>query len=108
MKKKCPIVKEECWEHGCEFYTHLLGMNPQTGAQEDRWGCSISWLPVLLIENAQSTRHATAGIDRVANEVRMGTDLFFTALPKEVKDKIALNRNLLDQKGPNGGLGNHL
>lgn len=88
MKKKCPIVKEECWEHACEFYTHLLGRNPQTGLDEDKWGCAVSWLPVLLIENASVTRQAAASADKVATEVRGHHATFVSALPDRVKERI--------------------
>jgi hypothetical protein len=66
--KKCPLLCKKCIEHGCNFWTHLIGQNPQTGAQTDEWNCAISFLPMLLIENANQTRKVTAGIDKVANE----------------------------------------
>lgn len=69
MTKKCPYVKEECWEHGCEFYIHLIGRHPQTGEEQDEWGCSLRWLPVLLVENASWIRKATASTDKVATNV---------------------------------------
>lgn len=70
MKKICPLIQKECLEHGCEFYTHLIGQNPQSGAQEDKWGCAVTWLPILLIENAGTTRKVVAGLDKVAAETR--------------------------------------
>lgn len=88
MKKKCPIVKEECWEHACEFYTHLLGQNPQTGAQEDQWGCAVNFLPILLIENAQMTRHSTASADKIASEVRSHHASFLDVLNQKVKPRL--------------------
>lgn len=88
MKKKCPILKEECWEHGCEFYTHLLGRNPQTGLDEDKWGCAVSWLPVLLIENASVMRQTAASVDKVATEVHGQHTTFIRALPDRAKERI--------------------
>jgi hypothetical protein len=66
--KKCPLIGKKCMEHGCNFWTHLIGQNPQTGAQTDEWNCAISFLPMLLIENANQTRKVTASVDKVANE----------------------------------------
>lgn len=89
MKKLCPIVKEECWEHKCEFYSHLLGRNPQTGLDEDKWGCAITWLPVLLIENASTVRQAAASTDKVASEVRKHHASFLTVLSQDTKLRLS-------------------
>lgn len=66
--KTCPLIGKKCLTHQCEWYTHLVGMNPQTGQPTDEWKCSMSWLPVMLVENANMTRQATASVDKVANE----------------------------------------
>jgi hypothetical protein len=47
-----------------------MGQNPQTGVQEDQWGCAIKWMPILLIENANQMRKTTASADKISNEVR--------------------------------------
>lgn len=85
MKKKCPLVKDECWEHACEFYTHLIGRDPQTGAEKDDWGCSIKFLPILLIENANETRKGAASTDKVANEVRGHHVTFLKVVENKLK-----------------------
>lgn len=90
MKKICPLINKECLEHGCEFWTHLLGQNPQTGAQQDDFGCAIKFLPILLVENASQVRKATASVDKVANEVNQGTKLFIGALPHEAQQRLGL------------------
>ncbi len=69
LKKICPLIKKECLGHGCEFYTHLLGVDPQTGKEKDDWLCAVSWLPVLLIENAGQVKRAAASVDKVATEI---------------------------------------
>jgi len=63
-KKLCPLIREECSEHACAWYTHLIGQNPQTGAQVDDWGCAVGLLPILLVENAKNTREVTARVDQ--------------------------------------------
>ena len=67
--KMCPIVGDKCMEHGCEWYIQVQGTNPQTGAMMDKWGCSISFLPILLIENSQQQRQTAASIDSFRNEM---------------------------------------
>jgi len=79
-KKICPIIKDECLGHGCEFYIHLMGRNPQTGLEEDKWGCAISFLPILLIENASTVRQVAASTDKVATEVRKHHETFIGML----------------------------
>ncbi len=71
MKKVCPLIQKECLEHGCEFYTHLVGIDPQSGAQKDDFGCAVKFLPILLVENAGQMRKATASIDKVASETHL-------------------------------------
>ena len=39
-----------------------------TGKEVDEWGCSIAWLPHLLIENANQTRQAGAATESFRNE----------------------------------------
>jgi len=88
LKKKCPIVKEECWEHGCEFYTHLVGQNPQTGAPQDEWKCAVSWMPLLLIENAGQTRKVIASSDKVATEVSKQHQTFLSLIVGQAQKRL--------------------
>jgi hypothetical protein len=88
MKKKCPLIGKACLEQGCEFYTHLLGLNPQTGVQEDKWGCAVNFLPILLIETAGTVRKAQASTDKVATEVRKQHMSFVGALPLDAQKRL--------------------
>jgi hypothetical protein len=47
----------------------LIGKNPQTGADSQDWNCAITFLPILLVENAAMTRNVIASTDKVATEV---------------------------------------
>lgn len=69
MKKKCPLLGKACLEHGCEWYTNLRGHNPQTGQEMDSWGCAITALPILLVQNAHETRKGKAAIESFRNEM---------------------------------------
>jgi hypothetical protein len=42
-----------------------MGANPQTGAAIDEFGCAVSMLPMLLIENAKHAREGVARVDQV-------------------------------------------
>ncbi len=69
IKKKCPLVGEECWGHECEFYQHLQGVNPQTGNPVDEYMCAYLWQNILLIENSQQQRQTAAAIESFRNEI---------------------------------------
>lgn len=35
----------------------------------DEWGCSIAWMPILLIENSQMQRQTGAAVESFRNEM---------------------------------------
>ena len=53
----------------CPLYIKLVGKNPQTGDPIDEWGCSISWLPILLIEGMQRRNEMGAAVESLRNEL---------------------------------------
>jgi hypothetical protein len=55
--------------HTCPLWVQLRGNNPNTGKEVDHWGCSLSHLPMLLIENAQQMRQAGAATENMRNEI---------------------------------------
>jgi hypothetical protein len=65
----CPLLKKECIGDGCMFWVHMLGKNPQTGADVDQFDCSFRWVPMLLVENARHVRGAQAAVESMRNEV---------------------------------------
>ncbi len=65
----CPIIKDDCMQFKCMFWTHLRGMHPQSGADIDEYDCAVKWLPLLLIENAQKTNQTAAVMESFRNEV---------------------------------------
>ena len=67
MSTQCPLLKKKCIEHRCAWFTHLIGKDPQTGAQMDKWGCAVGWIPILLIENAQEVRQTAAAVESARN-----------------------------------------
>lgn len=69
MPKLCPLLKEPCVEHQCEWYIQLLGTDPQTGHDVNKWGCSVSFMPMLTIENSQQQRQTGAAVESFRNEV---------------------------------------
>lgn len=64
----CPLLKKDCVQLQCNWFIQVRGTNPNTGQEVDEWGCSIAWLPHLLIENANQTRQAGAATESFRNE----------------------------------------
>ena len=64
----CPLIGEECMKLKCEWFTQVRGENPNTGEQVDEWGCAVTWLPMLLIENSQQQRQTGAAVESFRNE----------------------------------------
>lgn len=69
--RDCPLhrcdVSKVC--HKCPWWIQLRGKDPQTGADLDDWNCSVALLPVLLIENAKTTRSVAAATETFRNEM---------------------------------------
>ena len=53
----------------CAWFLKIRGHNPNTGEEVDDWGCSVAWMPVLLIENAQMSRQTGAAVESFRNEM---------------------------------------
>lgn len=70
MKKGtfCPLIKKDCVENKCVWYTQVRGQNPNTGEALDEWGCAMNLLPFLLIENARQQKSTGAAIESFRNE----------------------------------------
>ena len=65
----CPLIKKDCIGLKCSWYTHVRGMNPNTGQEVDEWSCAINWLPMMLIENSQQQRSTRAAVESFRNEM---------------------------------------
>ena len=52
----------------CSWFTEVRGTHPQTGEQIDEWGCAVTWMPVLLIDNTQQQRQTGAAVESFRNE----------------------------------------
>ena len=51
------------------WYNMLQGTHPQTGAPVQEWGCSIAWLPLLLVENSRHIQGTQAATESFRNEM---------------------------------------
>lgn len=67
--KFCPLLKKDCVQLQCNWFIQIRGKDTNTGKDVDEWGCSIAWLPHLLIENANQTRQTGAATESFRNEM---------------------------------------
>jgi hypothetical protein len=65
----CPLVKEDCLELKCAWFTQVRGTNPNTGKEVDEWACAVAWMPMLMIENSQQQRQTGAAVESFRNEM---------------------------------------
>lgn len=75
-KANCPLNNfEPCKQLECAWFLKIRGTNPNTGEEMDEWGCSMSFLPILLIENAQMSRQTGAAVESFRNEMVKANEL---------------------------------
>lgn len=69
-KPNCPLDGfKPCRQLECAWFMKVRGTNPNTGDEIDDYGCSIAWLPVLMIENSQQQRQTGAAVESFRNEM---------------------------------------
>jgi hypothetical protein len=70
VKNNCPLNNfEPCKQLECAWFIQLRGQNPNTGQDIDKWGCSITFLPMLMVENSQQQRQTGAAVESFRNEM---------------------------------------
>jgi hypothetical protein len=98
--KYCPLIKKDCIGLQCSWFTQIRGMNPNTGEPVDEWGCAITWLPMLTIENSQQQRHTASAVESFRNEVVKGNQknqqLYMQSLQQGVIAATVTPLNILD------------
>lgn len=69
-KNLCPLNNfEPCRQLDCAWFMKVQGANPQTGETIDEHGCSMGWVPILLIENSKQQRQTGAAVESFRNEM---------------------------------------
>lgn len=75
-KANCPLDGfKPCRQLDCAWFMKVRGSNPNTGEEIDDYGCSIAWLPVLMIENSQQQRQTGAAVESFRNEMVKANDV---------------------------------
>jgi hypothetical protein len=84
----CPLIKDDCLQLKCSWFTQLRGKNPNTGQDIDEWGCAMTWLPILLVENSQQQRSTSAAVESFRNEMVKNNEVSQQVLIATVQQKL--------------------
>ncbi len=69
-KSNCPLDGfKPCRQLECAWFMKIAGTNPNTGKEVEEWGCSMAWMPMLMIENSQQQRGTSAAVESFRNEM---------------------------------------
>lgn len=84
----CPLIKKDCKGLECSWFTKVEGYDINSGKQVDEWSCAITFLPMLLIENAGMSRQTGAAVESFRNEMvksnEKTSDLLLKAVSKNI------------------------
>jgi len=93
-KNQCPLNNfEPCKQLDCAWFMKIRGTNPNTGQDIDDWGCSVAWMPILLIENSQMSRQTGAAVESFRNEMVKSNEVSQQILISAAQQ--ALNQKIL-------------
>lgn len=88
-KNLCPLLKKECIGLDCAWFVKVEGYDINTGKRVDEWNCTVSLLPMLLIENSGMQRQTGAAVESFRNEMvkstQMSQELFIAAATNDTK-----------------------
>ena len=97
-KSNCPLDGfKPCRQLECAWFIKIAGTNPNTGKEVEEWGCSMAWLPIMMIENSQQQRSTGAAVESFrnemvkANEVSQRVLLSAAGVPQQAQNMILEN-----------------
>jgi hypothetical protein len=97
-KANCPLDGfKPCRQLECAWFMKIVGNNPNTGKEVEEWGCSMAWMPMLMIENSQQQRSTGAAVESFrnemvkANEVGQRVLLAAAGVPQQIQTMILEN-----------------
>lgn len=65
----CPLIKKDCIELKCAWFTRIQGYDMNTGEQVDEYQCAVTLMPMLLVENSGQQRRTGAAVESFRNEM---------------------------------------
>lgn len=72
MDLQCPLMKGPCIQRMCRWWISLQGQNPQDGSVYDRWGCTIEFIPILLVGLGKDQRSTGQSVEDFKRDLNTG------------------------------------
>lgn len=72
----------------CAWLVEIEGKNPSSEEIIKDKRCSLAWMPILLVENAQTNRGQTAAVESLRNEQVSGQQQFLSLLQQAATAKL--------------------
>ena len=79
LGSQCEEIKDNVF-YRCAWYTKLEGKDPQSEKTIDEWRCAIPWMPLMMVEIAQTNRGISGTVGSLRNEVVKRQDVMNTTL----------------------------
>jgi hypothetical protein len=97
-KANCPLDGfKPCRQLDCAWFMEIHGKHPSTGEPIKDWGCSMTWIPMLLIENGRQQHSTAAAVESFRNEMVKANEtsqkvlLAAAQIPQNIKPLILEN-----------------
>lgn len=81
LGSKCEEIKDNKL-HRCRWHVALRGKHPQSEEIIDDWQCAMYWMPIIMVENAQTNRGQTSALESFRNEMVKGQQEFNSLVEK--------------------------
>ena len=89
----CPLIKKDCIQLKCSWFTHVRGIDPNTGKDVDHYDCAITWLPMLLVENSKEQRQTGAAVESFRNEMVKANNINIDMIKDKINNSTLTNHN---------------
>ena len=97
-KANCPLDGfKPCRQLDCAWFMEIHGKHPSTGEPIKDWGCSMTWIPMMLIENGRQQHSTAAAVESFRNEMVKANEtsqkvlLAAAQIPENIKPLILEN-----------------
>lgn len=85
-KTNCPLDNfNPCRQLECAWFMKVAGSNPNTGKEIEEWGCSMAWLPIMMLENSKMQRQTGAAVESFRNEMVKSNDAMLEVAQRQPK-----------------------
>lgn len=94
----CPLYQKRMSDvcHKCAWWTHIRGINPNTGLEVDSWNCAIAHFVLMQFEIATQIRQVDGTMQAFRTETAQ-TNIAALALGLGVKPNVVQRKDLPKQ-----------